>query len=93
MKEEDETLFVEHKSSLEGPGYKVAEAVASFANTLGGWVLVGLDYRGEPTGWIPPEGVTDGVRQVLADWLNPLPAFAAQLREDLGFPIGLVREY
>jgi hypothetical protein len=34
----NETLFVEHKGA--DPRYPLAKAVASFANQLGGWVLV-----------------------------------------------------
>jgi len=93
MGAENETLFVEFKSSLDGEGYKVAEAVASFANTLGGWVLIGLHDDGTPSNWTPPPNVTDRVRQILDIWLDPLPAFAATLREHEGVPIGLIRVY
>jgi Putative DNA-binding domain len=93
MRQENETLFVEFKSSVEGDGYKIAEAVASFSNTLGGWVLIGLRDDGTPSGWGPPQNITDRVRQILDRWLDPLPAFAAQLREHDGDPIGLVRVY
>jgi hypothetical protein len=93
MRAENETLFVEFKSSLDGEGYKVAEAVASFANTLGGWVLIGLHDDGTPSNWTPPANVTDRVRQILDIWLDPLPAFAATHREHEGVPIGLIRVY
>jgi hypothetical protein len=93
MRAENETLFVEWKSSLDGEGYKVAEAVASFANTLGGWVLIGLRDDGTPSEWTPPRNVTDRVRQILDHWLDPLPAFAARVSEHDGVPIGLIRVY
>ena len=51
MKAENETLFVEHKSSLDGERYNVAEAVASFANTLGA-------ARGSNPA-VPADGVRD----------------------------------
>ncbi len=35
----NETLFVEHKAANQ-PSVRLARAVASFANQLGGWVLV-----------------------------------------------------
>ena len=54
MRAENETLFVEFKWSLDGEGYKVAEAVASLANTLGGWVLIELHDDGTPSTWTPP---------------------------------------
>lgn len=55
---ESETLFVEHKADIaKGEGYQLAKAVASFANTLGGWVLVGVEDGGKPiSGWTPPRG-------------------------------------
>jgi hypothetical protein len=93
MRQENETLFVEFKSSVDGDGYKVAEAVASFSNTLGGWVLIGLRDNGAPSGWVPPQNLTDRLRQILDRWLDPLPAFAAQLRQHDGDQIGLVRVY
>lgn len=46
---EGETLFVEHKSGIEsGDGFQIAKAAASFANTLGGWILAGVDPKGNP---------------------------------------------
>lgn len=92
MLEENETLFIEHKSSVEGKGYKIAEAVASFANTLGGWVLVGV-RDGKPTGWTPPESLTDRVRQILSVHLDPLPAFATRVVNHGSDKIGLIRVY
>src|SRR6188768_3677082 len=45
---ENESLFVEHKTDIaKGEGYQLAKAAASFANTLGGWILVGVK-NGEP---------------------------------------------
>jgi hypothetical protein len=40
----DETLFIEHKSGIGEPAssFKLRQAVASFANTAGGWLLVGV---------------------------------------------------
>lgn len=78
MRREHETRFVENKASL-GKGeqaFNFAKAVASFANTLGGWVLVGLDDAGEIVAWDAPEshGMTDRVRQALERELDPMPA-------------------
>lgn len=43
MLELNETLFVEHKSDIGSESaYGLASAVASFANTLGGWLLLGV---------------------------------------------------
>lgn len=92
MLDENETLFVEHKSSVDGEGYKVAEAVASFANTLGGWIVIGVRH-GQPTGWVPPDSLTDRVRQVLERWVDPLPAFAARTVDYGADRIGLIRVF
>src|SRR5687767_2949077 len=87
MLEENETLFVEHKTGLGGEGFQVAKAVCSFANTLGGWVLVGVTNgqpnAGQPGGWDPvaPHELTDRVREVLrSNRADPIPAFAATVR-------------
>lgn len=102
MLAENETLFVEHKAALGGEGFNIAKAVCSFANTLGGWVLVGVT-DGEPNaetenGWTPvaPHDLTDRVREALAtSRVDPIPAFAATVREygDERRPIGLIRVY
>jgi predicted HTH transcriptional regulator len=43
MLELDESLFVEHKSDIgEDSQYQIAKAVSAFANTLGGWLLIGV---------------------------------------------------
>lgn len=81
MRREHETRFVESKASLgKGDGaFNFAKAVASFANTLGGWVLVGLDDSGEFVVWEAPEAhsMTDRVRQALERQIDPMPPFAA----------------
>lgn len=106
MLRENETLFVEWKRSMpEGNpelGYAFAKAVASFANTLGGWVLVGVEDDGTITsdiagGWGSgdPTSFVDRVREVLARQVDPLPPFAAALREagDPAKKVGVVRVY
>ena len=46
MLELDETLFVEHKTDIgKDTAYGLVSAVASFANTVGGWFLVGVNGR------------------------------------------------
>ena len=40
----DETVFVEHKVGIgEQDSFKLVQAVAAFANTAGGWVLLGVE--------------------------------------------------
>src|SRR5436190_1568165 len=95
MLKEDETLFVEHKAGIEeGEGFQVAKAAASFANTLGGWVLVGVTNC-KPNGWIPPEqgSFVDAVRERLDPHVTPLPSFAAAVRNLGDDQIGVIRIY
>jgi hypothetical protein len=79
-----ETLFVEHK----GPGadFVLAKAMASFANQLGGWVLVNTEPAAEkgngsvPCGplqeWVTkPASPIDAVRDRIGPHLEPLPPF------------------
>lgn len=101
MLSENETLFVEHKGNLGGEGFVIAKAAASFANTLGGWILIGVT-NGEPNagaqgGWepVPASEITDRVRQYLAQNVDPMPPFAATVREygEGRQPVGIVRVY
>lgn len=99
MLELDETLFVEHKFGIEsGEGFGLAKAVASFANTIGGWLLVGVK-DGEPVGseegWARAEAPTlvDAVRDRLRGEIDPLPAFEARVLEHARGPVGVIRVY
>jgi hypothetical protein len=92
---ENETLFLEQKSGIEkGDGYQLAKATASFANTLGGWVLVGAKDGKLVPGWEPPNGgFVDAVRQRLEGQLDPLPPFAAEVLPCGAGKLGVVRVY
>lgn len=100
MLELDETLFVEHKSGLGAAGdtHGLMTAVASFANTLGGWLLIGVK-NGKPVGgddpWAQPEAPTlvDAVRDRLLGQLDPLPAFEARVLPHAAGSVGVVRVY
>lgn len=81
----DETLFVEHKANLgQDSANQVIKAVASFANTLGGWLLIGIE-DGRPSGnessWTGDESLplVDVVRDRLRGEIDPLPAFEARV--------------
>jgi Putative DNA-binding domain len=100
MLAENETLFVEHKTSVGGEAFQVAKAMCSFANTLGGWVLIGVTNgapnAGLPDGWEPVVGadLTDRVREALKEnRVDPIPAFAATVRNVGEQPVGVVRVY
>jgi hypothetical protein len=75
--------------------------VASFANMLGGWLLLGVNNdgtvvrgeQGNPIGYRPPgrADLQDHIRQLLGPQVDPLPPFAAVTVEYDGAPIGVVR--
>jgi hypothetical protein len=99
MLELDESLFVEHKGDLgDGTSQQLAKSVSAFANTLGGWLLIGVT-NGRPNGstapWTSDRGPTlaDSVRDRLRGLVDPLPPFeAARLQHPDGM-IGVVRVY
>ena len=92
---EGETLFVEFKKDVaKGTGFQIAKAAASFANTLGGWILVGVQNGQLQSDWEPPAGdFVDTVRQRLEGHVDPLPSFAAAVTELDAKKIGIVRVY
>jgi hypothetical protein len=76
----DETLFVEHKGAE--PEYPLAKAVASFANQLGGWVVLNTK-DGKPLGPLPEwvakaASPVDAVRDRLNPHVDPMPPFEAR---------------
>jgi len=99
MLELDESLFVEHKSDVrEGSSYGLASTVASFANTLGGWLLIGVRNgkpHGEDVTWATGDRPTlvDTIRDRLRGELDPLPAFEATVVELADGPVAVVRVY
>jgi Putative DNA-binding domain len=88
---EGETLFVERKRALPSDG--LAPTVASFANTLGGWVLLGVTNDRQVVGyeWKGRSDLQDHVREHLRDAVDPLPPFAAASVKIDGKPVGVVR--
>jgi hypothetical protein len=102
MLAENETLFVEHKAGIDGDAFQVSKAITSFANMLGGWILIGVTEgapnEGKEGGWNPlrPHEMTDRVREALAsNGVDPIPAFAATVRPygDPPQEVGVVRVY
>ena len=87
-----ETLFVERKEKEPADGIGVP--VASFANTLGGWLLIGVGDKGEIKGFDPGRGdFTDKVRHKLRTQIEPLPPFAATVLPLDGKQIGVIRVF
>jgi hypothetical protein len=72
-----EHLFVERKQGLPKDG--LGRIAASFANSLGGWILLGVADNGSLEGYDLPER-TDAqshIGQLLANEVEPLPPFVA----------------
>jgi hypothetical protein len=90
-----EDLFVERKVGPNDDWLNIAEAVASFANSLGGWLLLGVHDDGRVTGWSPP-GRSDGqshIGQKLRERLDPLPSFTAAEVEHADAILTVIRVY
>jgi hypothetical protein len=92
-----ETLFCEHKASEEDLGqYQLSKVIASFGNTLGGWLLLGV-REGKPVeapaDWITQGALVDGVRDRIRGRLDPLPPFEARTIAVAGRDVGVVRVY
>jgi hypothetical protein len=88
-----EDLFVERKR--QPPQAGIGRVVASFANTLGGWVLLGVADDGSLYGYPLPAG-TDAqshVGQLLSAEVEPLPPFIAAVRELDGKPLLIIRVF
>jgi len=87
-----ETLFVERKAAMPGKG--LGPPVASFANTLGGWLLLGVGDDGDIVGFDPGNGdFTDKMRHLLRSEIDPLPPFAAAVISLVGKEIGVIRVF
>lgn len=98
----DETLFVEHKKGIGSEeSFKLVQAVAAFANTAGGWILIGVHGGAVVTGsedqpWAGQRDaptLVDVVRTQLRGRIDPLPAFEAKTVGHRDGPVGVVRVY
>ena len=89
--DEGETLFVERKQATPREG--LGPTVASFANTLGGWLLLGIADDKTIHGYMARGDFVDHLRQTLRAELDPLPPFAAERVEIDGKEIGVVRVF
>jgi hypothetical protein len=77
-----EDLLVERKRELPTPP-KFGAAAASFANTLGGWILLGVNDDGTVHGYEKPRDldVQSHLAAVLRRECDPLPPFVAGMSE------------
>jgi hypothetical protein len=77
-------------------GTKFGAAVASFANTLGGWVLLGVSDDGTVHGWEATPQKTDlqsHLSNLLRSQVDPLPPFVAGYHEHEGTRIVVMRVF
>jgi predicted HTH transcriptional regulator len=75
---------------------KFGATVASFANTLGGWVLLGVDDDGRVRGWQvepPKTDLQSHLANVLRHEVDPLPPFVVDYREYDGKRIAVMRVF
>lgn len=89
--DEGETLFVERKQAIPREG--LGPTVASFANALGGWVVLGVADDKTIHEYKAPGDFVDRLRHTLRAELDPLPPFAAEKVEIDGKEIGVVRVF
>lgn len=89
-----ESLYVDRKREPP-PSPKFGAAVAAFANTLGGWILLGVDDDGSIVGWDRPAqlDVQSHLASLLRAQVDPLPPFVAAVREVDGREIAVMRVF
>src|SRR5260221_8264615 len=77
-----EDIFVERKREPP-PAPGLGAEVASFANTLGGWLLLGIQDDGKIVGWTPPpkSDLQSHVGNLLRNQLDPVPPYLADTQE------------
>jgi hypothetical protein len=81
---------VERKAAIpKGDGLR--PSVAAFANTQGGWILLGVGDDGTIVGWQPPgrAQIHDHLREHLRR-VDPMPAFTAELVDTADGPVGVL---
>lgn len=95
-----EGLYVEYKSELPQSRRKIANSIASFANSYGGWYIVGVkadDSTNTPVAFpgldlsVYSDPIST-VRDTVRHHLDPIPIFFAELvvQDNKGFLIVLV---
>lgn len=89
-----EGLHVEFKREPPAPP-RFGAAAASFANMLGGFILLGIDDAGEPVGWEKPAklDLQSHIGDLLRQQVDPLPPYVADMRELDGKPVAVVRVF
>ena len=86
-----ESDVIERKRTADGS--TLGKVISAFANTNGGWLLLGVNDDGSLAEWRPKGSshARDWLRDVLDNVLDPLPHFEAETFELDGTSIGVVR--
>jgi hypothetical protein len=95
MVEEGEGLLVERKSELPKPE-ALGKLVGSLANTLGGWILLGVTDRERKIvgGAFPPSTDPQShIGNLLRNQVDPVPPFLAGALKATGHDVGYVRVF
>ncbi|HBV98163.1 MAG: hypothetical protein JL50_00355 [Peptococcaceae bacterium BICA1-7] len=77
-----EGLYMEYKEDFP---HNLAKIVASFANTFGGWILIGVDARNPQNMPLAFPGIEltggpkDRLRHICRDGINPVPLFTSKI--------------
>lgn len=77
------------------PKEGLGPSVAAYANTGGGWLLLGVSNAGDAVGWKPPgrAELHDWLRTVLREAIDPLPLFNCKPVEHNGHSVAAIRVY
>lgn len=79
-----EGLYMEYKEDFP---HNLAKIVASFANTFGGWILIGVDARNPQNMPLAFPGIElvggpkERLRHICRDGINPVPLFTSKIVE------------
>lgn len=89
-----ESHLVERKVTPPEPP-RFGAAAAAFANTLGGWILLGVANDGDAVGWTGPgrADLQSYLGQLLRQQVDPVPPYVAEMRELDGKPVGVMRVF
>ena len=89
-----EDLLVERKRELPD-AVRFGATVASFANTIGGWIPLGVEDVGTIAGYPtePTLDVQSHLGHLLRNEVEPVPPFAAAVRQIDGAPVTIVRVF
>jgi hypothetical protein len=86
-------MIVERKE--RPPKHGLRPSIAAYANSGGGWLLVGVNNAGDAVGWKPPGNAElhDWLRTSLGEAIDPLALFGCTVVEHNGQSVVAIRIY